>query len=160
MNGYVYIFQNRKGIVKIGRTKTPEIRKKTLENMSGGPAIKFYLSREVGNSEKVEIAAHKKLNKDKVHGEWFCCEFDDARRVVEEVTGEIGSAIKEPPQIKEPVSFDYSLEKIDEEINEIKRENELLKKQLIDKGWSEFEVQILVRIAERDACEKMCASQR
>lgn len=160
MNGYVYVFQNREGLLKIGRTKSPTVRKKTLENMSGGMATKFYLSAEVGNCEKIETAAHEKLKSSKVHGEWFCCEFAEAQSVVEKLTQEIGIALKDPPKIKEHVPFDCSLDAIDKEINEIKRENELLKKQLMDRGWSELEIQILVRIAERDACEKMCASRR
>lgn len=160
MNGYVYVFQNRKGVLKIGRTKSPNARKKTLENMSRGTATKFYLSREVGNCEKVETAAHEKLKNSKVHSEWFCCEFDKAQSVVEELTREIGIAIKDPPKIKERVFFNCFLGTIDDEIKEIKRENELLKQQLMDRGWSEFEIQIFLRIAERDACEKMCASRK
>ena len=156
MNGYVYVFQNREGIVKIGRTKSPNARKKTLENMSGGQAIKFYLSREVGNSEKVEAAVHKSLQGNKVHGEWFRCEFAEAQNAVEKEVREVGTETKEPTGVKGFDCVAFSMEKLIEETDKINRENEALKRQLIQKGWSESEVQFLVRMAERDACEKIC----
>lgn len=66
---YVYLLSSN-GNTKIGRTKNPKERKKSISKMSGS-AIDNFEYFEVEKSSKVESYLHKKYKNYRVNGEWF-----------------------------------------------------------------------------------------
>lgn len=73
-NGYVYLMiDNRNGYIKIGFSKTPEKREKTLQ--SEVPDICMFYNEKA--SLKDERVLHEMFNNVRVRGEWFNLKEDD-----------------------------------------------------------------------------------
>lgn len=86
----IYVFDNGRGIVKIGRSRQVERRKRTLETQSGAKAIKFYCTLPCSNGSEIERECHKIFSDFRVCGEWFCCSFEDAKNVAKQVFYKFG----------------------------------------------------------------------
>lgn len=110
MNGYVYVFQNGDGIVKIGRTKSPEKRKKTIESMSGGAATNYYITEICGNCSQIESITHNRLKNKRRYGEWFLCGFEDAVLLVKDVFQK--HAIPPKDKLPSKIEMDELFEKV------------------------------------------------
>lgn len=67
---YVYVIGPKDGLQKIGRSVSPKKRLKTLQ--SGSPLkLHVHFTLQHARAGAVEIAAHRVLHADRVHGEWF-----------------------------------------------------------------------------------------
>lgn len=90
-DGKVYVMQDGTGLVKIGRSRSPEGRVKTLA--TGNPSIKLIFSTGMlSNAAKVEAVCHKKLKGNEVASEWFECSASLAIQTVNAVVSEFGDA--------------------------------------------------------------------
>lgn len=78
LNGYVYLMvDNRNGLTKIGFSKYPEYREKTLQSEVPDIEMIFY---EKG-SIKIEKEIHKAYEYKRVRGEWFNLNMDDIEEI-------------------------------------------------------------------------------
>jgi hypothetical protein len=71
--GYVYILLNFNEHVKIGITKNPYQRVKSLSgsNTGGSEIIRYYFSDPMYIYETIEKVMHNKFKKYRIAGEWF-----------------------------------------------------------------------------------------
>lgn len=69
VKSFVYLMQNEKGHTKIGVSKHPVFREKTLQ--SEQPDIKMIYSRELYNALEVEKRLHAVYAHWRLRGEWF-----------------------------------------------------------------------------------------
>lgn len=67
----LYIVEFEDGNVKIGVSKNPEKRLKTIENNSGRKIKNFYVSEKIENSFKVEANLKNKLKQYNLNGEFY-----------------------------------------------------------------------------------------
>ena len=65
---YLYILRNSIGLVKIGKSVNPELRRKTIEFASG---IKIEIVNKIKDAEWYEIKLHKYYSEYRGIGEWF-----------------------------------------------------------------------------------------
>lgn len=73
-NGFIYLMKDkRNGYTKIGYSKNPEFREKTLQ--SEVPDIEM-IFQHIGNM-KLEKELHKALDHKRIRGEWFNLDFVD-----------------------------------------------------------------------------------
>lgn len=73
-DGFVYLMRNlRNGLVKIGFSKKPSFREKTLQ--SEEPEIKLIHSHSASFLEEQDLHAH--FSEKRIRGEWFCLSEDD-----------------------------------------------------------------------------------
>jgi predicted GIY-YIG superfamily endonuclease len=69
-NAFVYLMKNtRNGYTKIGISKNPKHREKTLQ--SEEPEIDLIWKKEIPNAIGREIELHKKYSDKRIRGEWF-----------------------------------------------------------------------------------------
>lgn len=70
--GFVYVLENKKlGICKIGKSRKPENRLKTLAMTTGLIDPITYVTKEVPNYHLLEKIAHKHFKEKYTTGEWF-----------------------------------------------------------------------------------------
>lgn len=93
---YLYVFKLSDGSVKIGVSKNPEQRIKTLSKQSGKKIATKWYSEPLENAFKIEKDLHKSFSKHRLEGEYFQIDFND-----------VLSAIKDKYNLD--VSGDYSL---------------------------------------------------
>ena len=84
--GFLYVIGDG-GRVKIGKSKTPEKRVKSIINTSGIKKPKVFISNECSNHSAKELQCHKRYSKDVIKGEWFFVCFEDAVSAVAEISG-------------------------------------------------------------------------
>lgn len=72
--GYVYALLNQDEYIKIGITKNPYQRIKSLSNSNtgGSEIIRYYLTSPMYIYDTVERIMHSKFDKYRTTGEWFC----------------------------------------------------------------------------------------
>lgn len=69
--GYVYILFNKESnLIKIGKTKNPNQRFRTLSNQTGS-ILKYYISEPMYIEGIIERIMQNKYNRFRVKGEWF-----------------------------------------------------------------------------------------
>jgi hypothetical protein len=69
-DSYIYLMKNtRNGYTKIGISKNPKHREKTLQ--SEEPEIDLIWKKEIPNAIGREIELHKKYSDKRIRGEWF-----------------------------------------------------------------------------------------
>lgn len=89
--GCVYIIEDSKErLVKIGRSEKPEQRVDTIRTTSGRVVRRVFISSQFYGYQKAEILAHKELADSRRVGEWFSCDFDSAKKVVDSVVSSFG----------------------------------------------------------------------
>ena len=84
-NGFVYAIESRDGLVKIGRSKNPNRRVRSIQTISGNSSSAFNIFGEFQNCHLVESDLHEKFRLSNVDGEWFRVSIDevaDAVRVI------------------------------------------------------------------------------
>ena len=78
-------------ITKVGISSCSPVRLKQLmaekPSQVTGVLISEYFDTEEGKRYQKERAAHALLSGDRIKGEWFNCDLDRARQVIEAVTG-------------------------------------------------------------------------
>lgn len=103
--GYVYALENEAmGTVKIGKTKNPSSRIKTLQNSSGCKGECFVWG-EFYNYSEVELKAHEIFSKKHHMSEWFNIDISDAKRVIKRL------AEQQPKPTKEQLEFSSVIDK-------------------------------------------------
>lgn len=103
--GYVYALENKAmGTVKIGKTKNPSSRIKTLKNSSGCEGECFVWG-EFYNYSEVELEAHEVFSKKHHMSEWFNIDISDAKRVIKRL------AEQQPKPTKEQLEFSSVIDK-------------------------------------------------
>ena len=80
----IYAMKSDDGYVKIGISKNPEIRAKHLED-GRFKVVDIFSTDLCSNPFIVERICHAKLNEHRAFGEWFYVDFEDAKKIVEDV---------------------------------------------------------------------------
>ena len=93
-NGFIYVMTDSSKSVKVGISKTPDLRLKQLK--TGNSTISMvFTSKEVGNSKTIESAVHAALSNHSIGGEWFSCDKHHAIRAIEGEINRIGKPTTE-----------------------------------------------------------------
>lgn len=83
--GCVYVVENKlSNTVKIGKSKNPYSRVKSVKNSAGGIG-RYFISEEVYHYGDIEEQAHTIFAKSRHHGEWFFTDFDEAVRNIKKL---------------------------------------------------------------------------
>lgn len=89
----LYVFKLSDGSIKIGVSKNPEQRIKTLSKQSGKKITTKWYSEPLENAFKIEKDLHSFFSKHRLEGEYFQIDFND-----------VLSAVKDKYQLDVPVS--------------------------------------------------------
>jgi hypothetical protein len=81
---HVYIFESDNNEIKIGVSKSIDVRKRTIENQTGRKIITVYFTELCSNSFSIEKALHDNYQNFKVYGEWYRVKFDEAVKLLNE----------------------------------------------------------------------------
>lgn len=92
----VYVMSDSNGVYKIGVSKTPDKRLKTLQIGNKKKMRLVFTSELLSNAHKIETMIHKRHNLSRIHGEWF--RINDLDTLVEEIS----LIIKEKGECSEP----------------------------------------------------------
>lgn len=84
--GHVYVLLMSDGHVKIGRSINPGKRIASIVSSNQYTLSKHWVSQKVRKYEKLETSAHRYFSNDRVGGEYFAINFDEA---VEWIAGEV-----------------------------------------------------------------------
>ena len=86
---HVYVISRASdGLVKVGRSITPDVRLRTLETQGGFHIARAWVSVPLDDSITTESLAHLALQESRDIGEWFAVDFDEAvAAVCEAVAG-------------------------------------------------------------------------
>lgn len=99
MNGSVYAVERPDGMVKIGVSKHPRRRMRTIETQGGFKAKAKFFADAVENGNEIEKRVHEHFAPHRKVGEWFSVDFRIAIHVIDAITKEYGS--QEPKYDKE-----------------------------------------------------------
>lgn len=113
--GHLYVFKGNHGLVKIGVSIDPELRKKTLECSGGISIIDQWISPLCTNYIFVENDLHKIFDKYRSSGEWFNFNFESIvsqAETFEYITKEDISFLSIAPNDKTIVNSDIFLARI------------------------------------------------
>lgn len=94
----IYVMQGSNGDVKIGVSQNVAQRKKTLESVHGINIKKVYSTPFCANCFEIEAIMHNKFKSERIHGEWFSCNYDKAICELKHLFNDI--AILEYPHAK------------------------------------------------------------
>lgn len=154
----VYVLESH-GQFKIGVSQDVDTRLCAIR--TGNPSVQaIYESDPLANAYKVESMIHRHLAVYRTHGEWFSVSPEvDIVNVVNGFVEKYGVREESPNPEKENTlgklmeklfaPMANEIEALDAELEKINIENEKLKKQLRECGWSDFDIQNLVNEAER-----------
>ena len=76
MKDFVYIIEFGPKLVKIGRSRKPDLRVLNVSSASGRKSRRVWVSPPIMNAGDVERRAHASVGEFRGHGEWFNCPFD------------------------------------------------------------------------------------
>lgn len=92
--GHVYVVESTNGkSVKIGKSKEPEVRVKTIQRMSNSSGRTWISSRQF-NASKLETKCHRANAAARMAGEWFAMSFESAVACVESLCGAEAPCVK------------------------------------------------------------------
>lgn len=81
--GYIYAIEFLGGVVKIGASRFPDKRIKTIAAMNGCKSPEFYISELVENHLSIENEIHKHLSDRKIFSETFSLSLNEASDVID-----------------------------------------------------------------------------
>lgn len=85
--GFVYVVEDAAtGRVKIGMSRKPEQRIRSVMSSAGISGGRTYISDRLKNARALEAKAHLALAGSRLHGEFFMCSFEDAVSVVQSMS--------------------------------------------------------------------------
>ena len=96
-NGHVYVIERPDQLVKIGKTKNPAKRVRSICLQGGFEPNRVFVTDALRNAAFVERATHHALSEFRVIGEWFNCSFSTATAVVDcaiDFERQLNSALK------------------------------------------------------------------
>ncbi|MDT3473853.1 GIY-YIG nuclease family protein [Stenotrophomonas maltophilia] len=82
--GFVYVLE-AESRVKVGVSKTPADRIRSIENATGFRASRTFVSCMHEDAASTEKSAHELLKQHRIAGEWFRCSFEEACAVVNDL---------------------------------------------------------------------------
>lgn len=83
--GFVYVVEDvLSNTIKIGKSKNPESRVKSVKN-AAGVVGKYFISEEIYHYGDVEEQAHAIFKDSRHNGEWFFTDFDEAVNVIKKL---------------------------------------------------------------------------
>lgn len=88
MKQYVYVMKSESGLVKIGVSIRPEVRRAAIETGNGFLVSVVRLFGPFNMATSVESAAHAFLMSQRRRGEWFDCDVESAVAAVERAVAE------------------------------------------------------------------------
>ena len=149
---------------KIGVAENPSIREAILK--TGNPRVTLvFESDPISNSYQIESLLHQKYADKSIGNEWF--ENLDEREVVASVKNHVEKYGKTEEQTTEVYQdkiqnlVDWMLrdkkaqiQKLDEEVSRINEENRVLALLLKDVGWTDAEIEELIKNAEASVAAK------
>lgn len=94
----IYVMQESGGNVKIGVSRNVAQRRKTLESVYGINIKNVYRTPFCANCFEIEAIMHNKFKSEKIHGEWFSCNYGKAVKELKHLFD--GIAILEYPYDK------------------------------------------------------------
>lgn len=83
--GHIYILENSQGFIKIGRSKNPKLRIRTLETQGNIEIKRTYTSEKLDDCGHFERVMHRKFKNYLLKGEWFSAAFEDAKNEIEKL---------------------------------------------------------------------------
>jgi len=106
--GYVYLFKNEFGYVKIGYSHNPDSRAKKIEFTSGVTIIENYLSPVCNNFVDIERELKQHFAPYRKRGEWFDIEFATAKTALDKYFPERNTPAIEPliPLVNQAIAED------------------------------------------------------
>lgn len=78
----IYVMKSNDGKIKIGVSKCPDKRKKTLESLLNIQILEKYETELCSNSYQIESILHKYFSAYRIYGEWFSCKYELAVSVL------------------------------------------------------------------------------
>lgn len=82
---HVYVLENSDGDIKIGVSKSIDVRKRTIENQTGKMIINVFTTDLCSNSYSIERELHKHYQSKKIYGEWFHVSYQEAVDLIKEI---------------------------------------------------------------------------
>lgn len=82
MKQYIYVMKSESGLVKIGVSINPDVRRSAIETGNGFHVAIVKLFGPFNGATKVECSAHGLLRDSRVRGEWFACSVEAAINAV------------------------------------------------------------------------------
>ena len=155
----IYVFESH-GQFKIGVSQNVDVRLRSIK--TGNPNVRLiYESKKIANAYKIENMIHSQLGNYRINGEWFSVpEQINIIEIINETVKKFGIR-EETPKAEENnleelmarlfAATKREIENLDEENRKISIENEGLKNRLRTFGWSDFDIQMLVKKAEESA---------
>jgi len=83
--GYVYI-AGAEGKLKIGKSRNPKKRIRGIENAAGLNFDLTFISDKIENYSQIEKEMHIAFKDERIKGEWFSIDFNDAVKKLKELT--------------------------------------------------------------------------
>ena len=81
----IYIVKFRDGTIKIGVSKNPQRRIKTIERNSGRIAIESFISKEVENSFEIEMKIKNRFKGNNIKGEFYNQDYNEVLNFTKEL---------------------------------------------------------------------------
>ena len=81
----IYIIKFRDGTIKIGVSKNPQQRIKTIERNSGRVAIENFISKEVENSFEIEMKIKNRFKENNIKGEFYNQDYKEVLNFTKEL---------------------------------------------------------------------------
>lgn len=94
----IYVVKREDGLVKIGVSRDPENRIRTLEMQGGFTSVAQYSSLPYLNAFQIESAIHDQLKEFRAKGEWFAISYEVAIECVVRLCVDMG----EIPRDRQP----------------------------------------------------------
>ena len=85
MEKHIYIFKAETGECKIGVSNNVDKRRSAIEMQGGKPIIDVFYTSKCFNSYEIENIMHRHFADNRLIGEWFDIDFDNAVSVLKEV---------------------------------------------------------------------------
>lgn len=93
--GYVYVIDGGSGLVKVGRSLSPQTRINGIASSGGFKIQRQWVSPAVAYHSKLELKSHEELAQYRVLGEWFSCSFEMAVATVTRLVPEFAECDEE-----------------------------------------------------------------
>lgn len=85
MEKHIYIFKAETGECKIGVSNNVDKRRSAIEMQGGKPIIELFYTTKCFNAYEIENIMHRHFADNRLIGEWFDIDFDNAVSVLKEV---------------------------------------------------------------------------
>ncbi|MDM8551805.1 GIY-YIG nuclease family protein [Desulfobacterales bacterium HSG2] len=95
VKGFIYVIRNESGKVKIGKSRNPLQRARSLQMQGGFKTSEIFISNEIADYDKAEVVLHERLRDYKYIGEWFDIGFEEAVKAYYKIMQDRGTEFSE-----------------------------------------------------------------